>query len=233
MGDCLNRLTHVAAVATDSRFSAAVAERAAVRYDAARLNCVSLDALPARSSEQVRALYRDTCQAFDSNLADRCLEEEKAFESGSLHDSRLGQRAARHREQDSDAKSKAVSALCSAFEEGASICMLWNVGKCERSESRCGKAHVCPACGSRDKACLIRNHATFLNKHVPAAGAGSAKGGKGNYQGAGQRWTHDRETRPRGRTRSRSRGREHRQGKGSDRVKQEESPSRSRGRARR
>ena len=84
VGDCFNRLTQTALVASDVRFSAPVAERAAVRYDAAKLNEVAEDALKARGGEEVRALYRRACQNFDQTLADRCLEEEKAASCGSL-----------------------------------------------------------------------------------------------------------------------------------------------------
>ena len=78
VGDCFNRISHVAAVAQDRRFPAAVAARAAIRYDAARCNGVCLDELKARSGDQVRACFREACETFDASAADRCLGEEAA-----------------------------------------------------------------------------------------------------------------------------------------------------------
>ena len=43
-GDCINRLTHVASLANDSRYQPEVAARAAVRYDADRMSSVLLGA---------------------------------------------------------------------------------------------------------------------------------------------------------------------------------------------
>ena len=57
-GDCLNRLTHVAIVALDSRHYPRIAERAAVRYDAERFEKVGLRALKARSGEEAREFLR-------------------------------------------------------------------------------------------------------------------------------------------------------------------------------
>jgi hypothetical protein len=102
VGDCLNQLSHVAAVSLDPDFSAPIAERAAVRYDAARMNEVSLDALSARSGPQVRELLRSACHAFNQTLADRCLEEERGWEDGSLLGAARTQRQKQNM-QDSDA----------------------------------------------------------------------------------------------------------------------------------
>ena len=76
---------HTALVAMDARYAPAIAERAAIRYDAAKLEEVSQDALKARSGEEVRTLYRTACQVMDERLADRCLGEEKVADADSLH----------------------------------------------------------------------------------------------------------------------------------------------------
>jgi hypothetical protein len=147
VGDCFNRISNAALVATDVRYSAAVVEKAAVRYDAARLNEVSLDALKARSGADVRELYRTACSDFDKELAHRCLEEEKA---GSTESS--GRQAPWLRPPSNQAAKKpANDALVTAFADGAEVCIIWGFGKCQRGDN-CAKAHVCPVCGSKERA---------------------------------------------------------------------------------
>ena len=132
-----------------------------MRYDAAKLNEVTLDSLKARSGEEVRVLYRQACQEFDQTLADRCLEEERAAAGGSLH----GVAPAARQVRSSSNTGSANASLVAAFADGAEVCFLWGAGKCQRGDS-CIKAHVCPFCGSKNKGCLLTNHTAFFKKHM-------------------------------------------------------------------
>ena len=121
VGDCLNRLTHVSSVALDHRFDAHVAERAAVRYDAARYCDSCLEALKALSGPEVREGLRRSCDEFDESLAKRLLDEE-AMPSSSKAPKPL---------------TAGRQALKSAFEHGGQVCLLWSLGACNKSEESC------------------------------------------------------------------------------------------------
>ena len=81
-GECHNRLAHVAQVALDSRHSARVAERAAVRYDAELFEKVGLRALKARSGEEAREFLCLPCKTFVESTATRLLKEEELVSNG-------------------------------------------------------------------------------------------------------------------------------------------------------
>lgn len=218
VGDCLNRLAHVATVAKDIRYSAAQAERAAVRYDALRAHGVCLDALKARSGEEVRAWFRLTCEQYDAGAADRLLAEEAATGPPATSGTNQG------RAQKPGANATALESLRSGFAGGAQVCQLWGLGACSKSESACGKAHVCPFCGSSDKACFLKHpaHLATFRRH-----GGVAVDGKGRGRQS------DRSDRRR--SRSRSQRRDGRRpaapfapvGRAARAVKRERSPSHS------
>lgn len=165
VGDCFNRLTHVASIAKDIRYPAATAERAAVRYDAFRCHGVCLDALKARRGEEVRACFREACEQFDAGAADRLLAEEAASLSQTTAAGHPG------RPQRPGASTGAPESLRSGLAGGAQICLLWGLGACTKAESVCGKLHMCPYCGSKEKGCLVKNpnHANTLKRHTGTA----------------------------------------------------------------
>lgn len=174
VGDCFNRLSHAAGIAMDTRYPAAVAERAAVRYDAQRAYGVCLDALKARGGDEVRACYRETCEHFDTGAADRLLTEEAMgiLPSASSVGPSRGQRPS--------SGSAGLESLRSGLSAGAQVCLLWGLGACSKTESSCGKLHMCPYCGSTDKGCFVKhpNHMSSFKRHAstpPDAGRGRGR----------------------------------------------------------
>ena len=159
-GDCFNRLSHAATIAKDPRYPAHIAERAAVRYDAARSHGVCLDALKARSGEEVRACYREACETYDAGAADRLLAEEASLP-------RARQEPGATKTARPAATGDALESLKAGIAGGAQVCLLWGMGACSKSEPACGKAHVCPYCGGFDKGCLLRhpNHLATIKRH--------------------------------------------------------------------
>ena len=195
-------------------------------YDAFRCHGVCLDALKARGGDEVRACFRETCESFDAGAADRLLAEEAAAtpQAAGSGQTRAARPAA------SAASAEAVDTLKSGFASGAQVCQLWGLGACSKSETACGKAHVCPFCGSTEKGCFLKhpNHMATLKRH----------GGAALDSGRGRGRQQERAEHGRRRSRSRSRGRGGRGQPGTAAqaqrankpVKAERSPSRSGGR---
>ena len=169
-GDCLNRLTHVALVALDSRHPSHVAERASVRYDAERFEKVGLRALEARSGDEARAFLRDSCEVFVESTATRLLEEEASGSKGGT-----GSRS--HAAPPGRGLKDAVAA-------GERVCLLWRLGQCTKTEDQCGKVHCCPFCGEKHtRGGFSRNpHLGSIKQHI---GSSSTAGGKGDSWGSG------------------------------------------------
>jgi hypothetical protein len=175
-GDCFNRLSHVACVALDVRYPAAVAERAAVRYDAARYHGVCMSALKARSGEQVREAYRETCEIFNENSADRRLEEETSRGLGAQGTPGASRGASATGSRPSAGQASDVRAAVGA---GARFCLLYGLGKCSKTEAACGITHMCPYCGGEAKGCLSQNHGGSIKRHFGAALAEASRPGRG------------------------------------------------------
>ena len=189
-GDCYNRLSQVAAVALDHRYSSDVAARAAVRYDAEMYNKVCNTALKARSGPEVRDFLRHSCEEFNETVAKRLLEEEA-----------MPSAAVRSRgNPSSQALGPATSALREAMERGGKICFLYGLGKCDKTETVCEKVHVCIYCGGNTKGCWIKNHGSVLKRHLSSLlSEGSKAGsGKGWPSGGSRSWQQS----SRGRSRS-------------------------------
>lgn len=75
-GDCINRLTHVTSLASDSRYQPEVAASAAVRYDADRMSSAHLGSQLSHGREQSRELLGRRMSYFDRSEAERFLQEE-------------------------------------------------------------------------------------------------------------------------------------------------------------
>ena len=169
VGDCFNRLTHVACIANDARYPPNVAERAAVRYDAECFQGVCLRSLKARSGDNAREILRSSCEEFSESKASRLLAEEARV----LRDSPSEAPASDAGIPDDPSRTVPKDALKKALSDGAQLCFLWAVGKCSKTEQSCGKVHACPICnGVSTKGCLLKNHSDMLARHIKTNSAG-------------------------------------------------------------
>jgi hypothetical protein len=191
-GDCLNRLAHVAHIALDSRFSADVAARAAVRYDAKFMHDCYIASTITENMDQTRMMFaREALQLKESSV-DRLLQEERDTKAvspagrGSLADSSHAQRN----------RGNGNEALRTGLSSGGEVCLLWCLNICSKSENHCNKVHMCPFCGSRTKGCVRQNHLGTIVKHVPMRDL-QIPGGKGGRKRSRSRSRHGESDKPR------------------------------------